>query len=312
MRPQKTIWTALLACLAAAALLGLSGCSSLGRSDETKTMPAPTQRVVETAPQTPAAAAPARGPGTPAPMPSSIPKAPAGTPNPASGRVSLQSFSSAFQLVSKSPLDTNLQHAMYLESRATAAAPAQTAGSARAAISQLLQKYQGLASGPGLHYTDSALVMGFETQAEHWVKAGKFKKVDRGLNTVTLFNGKEYIEYQLDTKKGKKLSKDDPAAVSAIKMEVNGYLSMVVSSPYVQKEDAKVGKFDCAVFFMDVAMLGMKGNTLSVDKASGMLVQNVYGDPKDKQKSMVTTVLTLDSAGFGDEVFAVPADVKFE
>ena len=235
------------------------------------------------------------------------------TATPAQGKaaVALKEFIAAFTTLDKNPLDVNLQYAMYLEAIATDN-PSQTSGTtSQSLLGPMVEKYNALVNDKGLHYTDSMSAMGLELTAAHWVKAGKFKKVD-SLNNVTMFDGTDYYEYNIDSKKGKKLPKEDPAAASALKVEVEGMLSILAASPLEQKKDAKVGKFNCYVFYMDVEIIGIMGNTIYVDKNTGMLVKNAYGDPKDKKKSMVTTVLTMDTTGFSDDVFAVPGDVAFE
>jgi hypothetical protein len=60
---------------------------------------------------------------------------------------------------------------------------------------------------------------------------------------------------------------------------------------------------------MDMEFMGIRGNKLYVDKATGLLVKNAYGDEKN---GMATVVTKFDTGGFGDEVFAVPADIKIE
>jgi len=79
-------------------------------------------------------------------------------------------------------------------------------------------------------------------------------------------------------------------------------------SPYQQQEDAKIKGFDCYVFYMDIEMMGMKGNWLYVDKETGALVKNRYGE---ENGSMSITVTKLETGKFGDEAFEIPAKVKF-
>jgi hypothetical protein len=239
--------------------------------------------------------------------------APAQSPVESEGGVAkdpIRQFIDAFRTVDQSPIDPDLQLVMYLESKETP--PVQTANPTGSLLADLAAKYAALVDGPGIHYTDSALALGMDMKAEHWVKAGKFKKVDALLNEVTIFDGTDYYQYDIETKKGKKLPASEPVVMAAIKTEAEGMLPMLAVSPYEQQKDEKSGKFDCNVFTIDIEVMGMKGNTIYIDKNTGMLVKNVYGDPKDKKNSIATTVLTLDTAGFGDDVFTVPADITFE
>lgn len=100
---------------------------------------------------------------------------------------------------------------------------------------------------------------------------------------------------------------DDPEASAAIRIVRDHTLSMVANSPCLQQDDMKIKGFDCHAFYLDIEMMGMKGNWLNVDKQTVALVKTRYGDEKGGMSVIVTK---LDISGLVDEGFEIPAKVK--
>ncbi len=232
--------------------------------------------------------------------------APKATAAPAAGD---SGFADAFQTVEKNPLHESVQIALWLAANAADDPGTEAAGSS-AAMKELAGKYAAVVADQGLHYVEKSDALGIQVEIEYWIKDGKFKKWD-GYDMV-LFDGEHYIKYNPEDKTGTRF--DGSYATADLQLLTKGMLANVAVSPYVQKEDAKVGKFTCSVFHMDteMSMFGMtfKGNTLYVDKATGLIVKNQTGDPKDKKNSFAATVESVQVGGFGDDVFTVPEGIK--
>ncbi len=219
----------------------------------------------------------------------------------------MRAFIDAFQTVQENPLGADMSYTLYLDAKNPEPVQTAPAGSAMAA---LLDKLKALVGGAGLHYVDAAAVLGMEVKTEHWVKGEKFKTVEELTGDVTVFDGTTGIRYNMETKTGRKMESIDVTA--SRNMQAVALLTMLTVSPYESKPDEKFGQWDCAVFHMDIEFMGMKGNTVYIDKATGLIVKNVYGDPKDEKNSMATVVQSMDTGGFGDDVFAIPADITIE
>jgi outer membrane lipoprotein-sorting protein len=225
------------------------------------------------------------------------------TTAPAASKSPTQVFGDAFKTVDKSPLNEDVQLVLWFAAaNPETASPAQAASSA---LQKLVEKYQALVKDKGVHYTQVTSYMGMESSVEYWIKDGKFKKNEGG--NVIVYDGKDYVKYNPAKKTGTRYSNDLMSADINITLE--GLLSKLAASPYQQQKDAKYGKFDCTVFYMDMTVMGMKGSWLYVDKETGMLVNNQTGDPKDKKNSMSVFVTKFEAGGFGDDVFVVPGDV---
>lgn len=225
--------------------------------------------------------------------------------SPAAADSAVSTFASAFKLVNKNPLNEDLSVALWLAASDARNAPVATAGAAASnPLSDYVAKFKALVADKGVHYIDDALM-----KVEYWIKDGKFKKADE-YGTVDIFDGTSYVEYNTSKKTGTRYTKQEKA--DEINPILNGMLSTQenAGSYYTQQKDQVFGKFNCAVFYMDVEMMGFKGVTLYVDKDTGLLVYYVVGDPKDKKHSMpVSNVTSLTVGGFGDDVFTVPADI---
>ena len=113
----------------------------------------------------------------------------------------------------------------------------------------------------------------------------------------------------MDSKSGNRYKKDAPLLKLEITNQSYGMFPNLARVGYQQKEDQKFRAFDCSVFFLDMEIMGMKGSTLWVDKNTGALVKTVTGNEKD---GMGTYIDMLETGGFGDEVFTVPADINLE
>ena len=216
----------------------------------------------------------------------------------------VERFFSAFTQVPENPLPGDLPYLLWLIAQEP---PAEAPETGLSPLSQAAAKFAGLVNTEGVHYVESTSFMGMDMKAEYWLKGDKLKKHDRTMGEVTLFDGEWFYQYNADTKTGIRLAPDDPQAVSALMMLRNSTLSALAAAPYLQQEDAKEGGYDCQVFFMDIDMMGMKGNWLYVDKETGALVRNQYGEGKD---GMSVVVSGLEVGSLGDEAFAVPSGVK--
>ena len=218
-------------------------------------------------------------------------------------------FSKAFSRVKKNPLNEDIQFALWLTATSEDSDPNNIVETSSAAITELVDKYKKLVDSKGVHYTEVSEVLGMKLTSESWLKNGKFKIVDKSSEQVTVFDGKYFSKYDMDSKSGNRYKKDSPLIKFEILNQSYGMFPNLARASYQQKEDQKFGAFDCSVFFLDMEVMGMKGSTLWVDKNTGMLVKNVTGDEKD---GMVTFIDMLETGGFGDEVFTVPSDINFE
>ncbi len=224
-----------------------------------------------------------------------------------SGNMGMRAFIDAFQTVRENPLGADMSYTLYLEAKNPEPVQTAPAGSGMAAQ---LEKLKALVDGSGLHYVDAATVLGMEVKTEHWVRGEKFKTVDELTGDVIVFDGTDGIRYNPQTKTGRKMESIDVTASK--NMQAVALLTMLTVSPYESMPDEKFGQWDCAVYHMDIEFMGMKGNTVYIDKATGLIVKNVYGDPKDEKNSMATVVQSMDTEGFGDDVFAIPPDITIE
>ena len=148
--------------------------------------------------------------------------------------------------------------------------------------------------------------MGMDIKSEYWMKGGSIRKTDDLTGETLLLHGGWLLKYSGKT--GTRVAQDDPSAAYDVASLKNTMLSALASAPYERLEDEKVGKFDCEVYFLDVEIMGMKGNWLYVDKATGALVKNRFGEGKD---AMVTELLRLE-VGVEDGEFEAPQGVKWE
>jgi len=216
-------------------------------------------------------------------------------------------FSKAFTRVKKNPLNEDIQFALWLTATSEDPDSNNIVETSSAAITELADKYKKLVDSKGVHYTEVSEVLGMKLTSECWLKNGKFKKVDKSLEQVIVFDGKYYTKYNMTEKTGTHFKKDDPLVSSDIIIQSYGIFPNLARAAYQQKEDKKFGSFDCSVFFLDMEVMGMKGSTLWVDKNTGVLVKSVNGNEED---GIVTFIDMLETDGFGDDVFSVPADIK--
>jgi hypothetical protein len=221
-------------------------------------------------------------------------------------------FAADFKTVDKNPLNETVQYVLWLAANDPNAANTAAPGGTTSELGKLIDKYAALVAGTGVHYKESSNLIGMETINEVWMKAGKFKVSTEimGLVSVVLFDGENYVKYDVGEKKGTRFTKQDAAA--DITSQLNGRVPASSASAYQQQKDQKVGSYNCSVFFMDIEVMGMKGNTLFVDKDTGLLVEYLVGSAKDKKNSMTITVTKFTKGGFGDDVFTVPAGITIE
>lgn len=232
--------------------------------------------------------------------------APAATKVPKATKSPVQAFADAFKTVEQNPLNADIQLILW-EAAKNPASPDSTNPGQGSALQQLVAKYQAIVADQGVHYVQVTSYMGMDMSSELWIKNGKFKKIEG--DKVTVYDGKDYVEYKTAKKTGTRYTKDDMGVDADIDITLSGTLSKLAVAGYQQQKDAKYGKFDCSVFYLEMTVMGMKGSWLYVDKATGMLVNNQTGNPKDKKNSMSVHVKSLAVGGFDDSVFTVPADV---
>ena len=217
----------------------------------------------------------------------------------------MDSFNHAFLIVPANTLPADLSYLLWLIAKEPPQPQASEAVFSPLAASAA--KYAALVRTDGVYYAETTHFMGMDMKAEYWLKGEKFKKLDLTANEIIVFDGEWLYKYASKGKTGIKLPPDDPEAIAAIRMVRDYALSMVANSPYQQQDDMKIKGFDCHVFYLDIEMMGMKGNWLYVDKQTGALVKNRYGDEKGGMSVIVTK---LDISGLGDEDFVIPAKVK--
>lgn len=216
-----------------------------------------------------------------------------------------ESFFGAFTLVPENPLPGDLPYLLRLISLEP---PEETAKPALSPLAEAAAKFAALISGAGAHYEESTAFMGMDMKAEYWMKGEKIKKHDKMLDEFILFDGEWFYQWPAGEKAGTRMTPDSPQAQSAIMMIKSSSLSALANAPYQQQEDAKEGKYNCQVFYMDIEFMGMKGNWLYVDKETGALVKNQYGKGKD---GMSVTLTMLDTGGVADDAFLPPEGVSF-
>lgn len=223
----------------------------------------------------------------------------AGTP-----QEEMASFSAAFVPVPTNPLPGDLPYLLQLIAQEE---PPQTGVPSLSPLAEAAAKYAALINTEGVYYTETTNAMGMNMKAEYWMKGKKFKLLDQTSKEISVFDGEWFYKYPAKGKTGVRMAPDNPEASAAIQAVSNYTLSMVVNAPYQQQEDQKIKGFDCLVFYMDIDMMGMKGNWLYIDKETGALVKNRYGEEKG---GMSVTVTKLEVGKFGDEVFALPRSLK--
>lgn len=218
-------------------------------------------------------------------------------------------FSAAFKKLDKNPLNEDIQYALWLTATSKDI-PKEGGGQSQTAnLVGLADKYKKLVDSQGVHYTEVNEAFGMNLESEYWLKNGKFKIVDSSLNEVTVFDGEYYVKYNTDEKSGARYKKSSSLISADISIKSYGVLPNLAKAPYIEKEGQKFEAFNCSVFFMDMEVMGMKGNTLWVDKDTGMLVKNAVGDEK---QGMVTHISKFEAGGFKDDVFTVPSDIKLK
>jgi outer membrane lipoprotein-sorting protein len=230
-------------------------------------------------------------------------------------------FASAFKTVESNSLYDSIQVELWLSARSAiqneasgadrsgsggasgSSGPAASAGSSK--MKELSDIRAGLVKRKGVHYTEVVSMTGFDVTYEYWIRDGKFKKAEA--DKVTIYDGKSYIQYDPAEKTGTRYDKDvNSGEVSLI---LNSMLPSLANSPYEQKEDVNINGFDCNVFYMDMEIMGMKGNTLYIDKKTGMLIKYAVGDEKE---GISNTITKFETGGFDGSVFKIPAGIKLE
>ncbi len=216
----------------------------------------------------------------------------------------IASFFNAFVTVPANSLPGDLPYLLRLIAQEE---PPQTSVPSLSPLAEAAAKYAELIKTEGVHYAETTNAMGMNMKAEYWMKGKKFKLLDQTSKEISVFDGEWFYKYPAKGKTGVRMAPDNPEASAAIQAVSNYTLSMVVNAPYQQQEDQKIKGFDCLVFYMDIDMMGMKGNWLYIDKETGALVKNRYGEEKG---GMSVTVTKLEVGKFGDEVFEIPTKVK--
>lgn len=214
------------------------------------------------------------------------------------------SFFGAFTLVKENPLPGDLSWLLFNIARET---PEESIQTEAPPLAQAAAKFEALIREKGVYYEESASFMGMDMRSEYWFKGDRIKKHDHLMDEVVLLDGEWFYKYSPGSQAGVRLAPGDLEAATAITMIRGSLLSAMASAPYQQLDDAEEGGYDCQVFYLDIEMMGMKGNWLYVDKATGALVKNQFGEGK---QSMSTVLTKLETGTFGDEAFQVPGNVK--
>lgn len=218
----------------------------------------------------------------------------------------INSFTEAFVTVGENPLPGDLPWLL----RQIAGEPAAQTPQAERELSPLEQAaamFDAIIRDQGVYYEEVTNFMGMDMKAEYWMKGDKFKKFDPMQDEVSLFDGTWFYQYTPAQKTGVRFSADDPQASLQVNAIKHYTLSQVASSPYEQQEDKVIKPFDCQVFYMDIDLMGMKGNWLYIDKETGALVKNQYGKEKG---GMTITVTKLEVGALKEDVFEVPETIK--
>ena len=216
-----------------------------------------------------------------------------------------EDFFGAFTLVPENPLPGDLPYLLWLISREP---PEETPKPALSPLAEAAVKFAALIRDTGVHYEESTAFMGMDMKSEYWMKGDKIKKHDKMLDEFILFDGEWFYQWPAGEKEGTRMTPDSLEAQNAIMMIKSSSLSALASAPYQQQEDAKEGKYTCQVFYMDIEFMGMKGNWLYVDRATGALVKNQYGKGKS---GMAIKLTMLDTGGVADDAFLPPQGVSF-
>lgn len=218
-------------------------------------------------------------------------------------------FAKSFKTVQNNPFFEDIQIELWLAAndaiKAEASGSSETKSADISPMKALSEIRSELVEKEGIHYTEVSSFMGFETKAKYWIRAGKFKKAEE--SKISVFDGKTYVEYDPIAKTGTRFKKELKSA--DITLIINSMVPSLSASPYKQQEDKNINGFECSVFFLDMEVLGMKGNTLFIDKQTGMLVKYLMGDDK---KGMSNTIIQMEKGGFDSNIFTVPANIAIE
>ena len=216
-------------------------------------------------------------------------------------------FSAAFKPLKVGSLNENIEFVLWELANSSDMNISTENLSSKPLLNKLVGKYTQLVSSEGVYYIETNNAFGMKLKTECWIKSGKFKKVEQSISKVTICDGKYYYIVKLDEKTAIRYKKDNALVSTEIDIQTSGMLSKLANADYKQEKDQKVDSFDCNVFYMDIEFMGMKGNRLYVDKKTGMLLKNSYGDDKN---GMTTLVSDFRVGGFGVEVFKVSSDIK--
>lgn len=221
-----------------------------------------------------------------------------------------QQFFSAFSEVKENPINADIVYALWFEAISAGEKPEETISEvyAESVMEELSQKYLKLVNEEGVHCIITTNSMEMSFTEERWVKDGKFKKIEPDSERITIFDGRYWTEYRTDTNVGVRYKKDDRQVAPKIQMEVEGQLTGFAAAPYQPTGEKEFNGYNCLTFFLEMEFMAMKGNTLWIDKDTGIIVKNSYGE-----KEEMTIILTLlEKGGFGDDVFTIPAGIKIE
>lgn len=223
-----------------------------------------------------------------------------------SAQIDLNDFAGAFQTIDENSLPGDLPWLLWLIAQESSSAPLEP-DAALTPLAEAAAKFAALIRTQGVYYMEITKAMGMEIKAEYWMKGEQYKKVDPMQDEVTIFDGTWFYKYSPKKKTGVRLPPDDQRAMSAISSTKNYTLAAMAQQPYEQQEDKKIKPFDCQVFYMDMEFMDMKGNWLYIDKTTGALIKNQFGQEKG---GMSVSITKLEVGKFGDEAFIVPDKIK--
>jgi len=95
-------------------------------------------------------------------------------------------------------------------------------------------------------------------------------------------------------------------ASSDMAQAFEGQLMPYTTIPLEQTGVQTINDIECDVYFMEMEIMGLKGNTIFIDPETGILVKQVLGD---EENGLVTSITLLDLASFDETVFDIPTDI---
>lgn len=222
-------------------------------------------------------------------------------------------LASAFTTIENYPLQEDIGAELWLAAQEAVQNAAQgidttttdSSVTSNSPLNDYLSSYTEVITEKGLHYIEESIYFGMTITSEYWVKNGKFKKIEG--DKIAIFDGEAYMEYTLSDISG--TLSDESNLPSELTQLLEGKLLPYAYLPLAQLESETINGIACEVFYMDMEVMGLKGNTLYVDKETGLVIKQLIGD---EDNGMVTTVTQLEVGGFDENLFQMPTDIHLE